>query len=143
MEQRISIITLGVIDLQKSKAFYDALGWQASSDSEDGIVAYNLPQMTLALYPLEKRAKDINIPLERQRYSSVTLAYNVTSEQVVDGIIEKAVKAGAQLVQKPAKTFWGGYSGHFSDLDGTLWEVAYNPFAPLGPNGEFQWNGVK
>ena len=144
MEQRISIITLGVSDLKKARAFYDALGWKvASEDQVEEIVAYDLQNMTLALYPLNKLAEDAKIPVERSGYSTITIAYNVNSETEVNETLEEVQKAGGKLIKTAEKVFWGGYSGYFSDPDGNLWEVAYNPFAPLGPKGEFQWSGVK
>lgn len=144
MEQRISIITLGVSDLKKARAFYDALGWKvASEDKTEEIVAYDLQNMTLALYPLDKLAEDAKISVERSGYSTITIAYNVNSETEVNETLEEAQKAGGKLIKAAEKVFWGGYSGYFSDPDGNLWEVAFNPFAPLGPKGEFQWGGVQ
>ncbi len=142
MEQRLSIITLGVSDLKELRAFYDALGWEvASEDQAEEIVVYDLISMTLCLYPLDKLAEDAKVKVEPRTYSTITLAYNVRSEEEVDATLEEAVKAGGKLVKPAEKVFWGGYSGYFADPDGNLWEVAHNPFAPLGPNGEFQWNG--
>jgi len=144
MEQRISIITLGVSDLKKARAFYDALGWKVASENKtEEIVAYDLQNMTLALYPLSKLAEDAQIPVERSGYSTTTIAYNVNSEIEVDKTLEEVQKAGGELIKTAEKVFWGGYSGYFSDPDGNLWEVAHNPFAPLGPKGEFQWGGVQ
>lgn len=143
MEQRLSIITLGVRDIKKSKAFYDALGWKSSSSqSSEEIVAYDLTAMTLALYPLQKLAEDANIQVEATAHSTITLAYNVSTEEDVETTLTEAVNAGGNIVKPAEKAFWGGYSGYFADPDGTLWEVACNPFSKLGENGEFQWNGV-
>lgn len=142
MDQRLSIITLGVSDPKKSKSFYDGLGWKCSSTQQaEEIVAYDLQNMTLALFPREKFAQDVNVAIEKPKYSSFSLAYNVRSEAEVDRMMKEAVGAGAELVKAPEKAFWGGYSGYFADPDGNLWEVAFNPFSKLGPNGEFQWNG--
>ena len=142
MEQRISIITLCVSDLKRARAFYDALGWKAASEEEaDGIVAYDLQNMTLALYPWDKLAQEANIPKERSGYSAFTIAYNVRSENEVDQMLEEVKGAGGKIIKPAEKVFWGGYSGYFSDPDGHLWEVAYNPFSTLGPKGEFQWGG--
>jgi len=142
MEQRLSIITLGVSDLKKSRAFFDKLGWKvASEDQSENIVVYDLISMSLALYPLDKLEEDANIKVERQKYSSFTIAYNVRSKEEVDTTLDQALKSGAELVKPAEEAFWGGYSGYFADPDGNLWEVAHNPFAPLGPKGEFQWNG--
>jgi len=142
MDQRISVITIGVADLKRSRAFYDALGWKvASEDQADQIVAYDLISMTLCLYPLNKLAEDAKVKVQRQEYSTITVAYNVRSEEEVDATLEEAVKAGGKLVKPAEKVFWGGYSGYFADPDGNLWEVAFNPFSKLGPEGEFRWKG--
>lgn len=142
MDQRLSVITLGVADLKRSRAFYDALGWKVASEEQaDEIVAYDLINMTLCLYPLDKLAEDARIEVTSQKYSNITLAYNVRSEKEVDEAIIEAVRAGGKLVKAAEEVFWGGYSGYFADPDGNLWEVAFNPFAPLGPDGEFRWEG--
>jgi len=142
MEQRLSIITLGVADLKRSRAFYDALGWKVASEEQaEQIVAYDLISMTLCLYPLDKLGEDAKIKVNHQEYSTITLAYNVRSEEEVDAALAEAVKAGGKLIKTAEKVFWGGYSGYFADPDGNLWEVAFNPFAPLGPDGEFRWKG--
>ncbi len=143
MEQRISLVTLGVSDLAKASAFYDALGWKiSSSDKEEGIIAYDLQSMALALYPWEKLAEDAGVPVERSGHSAFAIAYNAPSEREVEEILRQAERAGGRIIKAAEKAFWGGYSGYFSDVDGHLWEVAYNPFSKLGPNGEFQWGGA-
>ena len=115
MEQRLSIITLGVSDLKKSRAFFDALGWKvASEDQAEEIVAYDLINMTLALYPLDKLEEDAKVKVERQTYSAFTIAYNVRSEEEVEATLKEAVKAGGKLVKPAEKAFWGGYSGYFA-----------------------------
>ena len=142
MDQRISIVTLGVSDLKRTRAFYDALGWKVASEEQaDQIVAYDLISMTLCLYPLDKLGEDAKIKVNRQEYSTITLAYNVRSEEEVDAALAEAVKAGGKLIKTAEKVFWGGYSGYFADPDGNLWEVAHNPFSKLGPDGEFRWLG--
>jgi predicted lactoylglutathione lyase len=143
MQQRISIITLGVADLKKAKAFYDALGWKVASDETlEEIVAYDLQSMALALYPWEKLALDAQVPVERSGYSSFSIAHNLNSEEEVSELLSKIPDAGGTILKPATKAFWGGFSGCFADPDGHIWEIAYNPFAKLGPNGEFQWNGV-
>ena len=143
MQQRLSILTLGVTDLAKSRKFYDTLGWRIAEDkNSDAIVAYNLQQMTLALYPRKDLAEDATITMEHTGYSNFALAYNVNSEAEVDSVLQEAEKAGGAITKPAQKAFWGGYSGYFSDPDKFLWEVAFNPFSPLGANGEFQWGGV-
>jgi len=143
MEQRLSIITLGVADLQRAKAFYDALGWKVASDaSVEEIVAYDLQSMALAIYPWEKLAKDANVPAERSGYSSFSIAHNLNTEEEVSELLSKIPEAGGTILKPATKAFWGGFSGCFADPDGHIWEIAFNPYAKLGPNGEFQWNGV-
>ncbi|MBL4588463.1 MAG: VOC family protein [Alphaproteobacteria bacterium] len=144
MEQRLSIITLGVQDLVKSRAFYDALGWKVASEVQsEEIVTYDLIGMTLALYPLNKLEEDATVKVKPQENSTFTIAYNVVSTEDVETTLLEAVSAGGKLVKPADKAFWGGYSGYFSDPDGYLWEVAHNPFSQLGPKGEFQGNGYE
>ena len=139
MEQRVSFITLGVAELERSKNFYCALGWKTANENDDGIVVYNLQQMAIALYQVDNLAKDAQVDMQREAYPKFTLAYNVESENEVETILLDAQKAGAQIIKSAQKVFWGGYSGYFADPDNFLWEVAYNPYAKLGDNGEFQW----
>ena len=140
MQQRISIITLGVLDLEKANQFYSSLGWQVANKNNEGIVVYNLQQMALALYPVEKLTEDSQVELATNGHPKFTLAYNVDSESKVDDVLVEAESAGARIIKPAQKVFWGGYSGYFADPDNFLWEVAYNPFAKLGANGEFSWN---
>lgn len=145
MQQRLSIVTLGVSNLKKSKQFYDSLGWKAANEGEkesNEIVAYNLNGMAFALYPIDKVADEFPsiIPPKLNGYSSFTMAYNVNSEKEVDEIINEAKSVGAEIVKLPEKVFWGGYSGYFSDPDGYLWEVAFNPFSKVNEDGSFQWS---
>ncbi len=143
MDQRVSIITLGVSDLQKAKAFYDGLGWkEVEQTAGEEIIAYDLHAMTLTLYPWDKLAEDAGVSSERAGSSAITLAYNVSSESEVDETITHVKTLGATITKPPQKAFWGGYSACFQDLDGHIWEVACNPFSKLGPKGEFQWLGV-
>jgi predicted lactoylglutathione lyase len=139
MQQRISIITLGVKEIELSKQFYNSLGWKLASKQDEGIVVYNLNQMALALYPVDKLAEDAPVELQLQGFPKCALAYNVNSESEVDSVLAEAERAGARIIKSAQKVFWGGYSGYFSDPDNFLWEVAYNPFITLGSNGEFQW----
>jgi len=143
MQQRLSIITLGVSDLKKSKQFYDSLGWKAANEGEkesNEIVAYNLNGMAFALYPIEKLGDEFSfVKPSLNSYSSMTMAYNVSSEKEVDDVINEAKSIGAEIVKMPEKVFWGGYSGYFCDPDGYLWEVAFNPFSKVKDDGSFQW----
>lgn len=144
MEQRVSLITLGVADLKASRRFYDSLGWKAATKKDDeNIVCYDLQSMALALHPWSMLAKDANVSPHRSGASGITLAHNVSSKEDVADILAKAEQAGAKIIKQPQDTEWGGFNGYFADPDGYLWEVAYNPFSPLGANGEFQWAGAK
>ena len=137
MEQRISIVTLGVSDLMRSREFYERLGWRRSGNS-DGIVFFQAGGMALALYPREELAKDANVPAEGQGFGGMTLAYNARSREEVDTVLAEAQRAGARLMKAAADAFWGGYSGYFSDPDGFLWEVAWNPFFPIAEDGSIK-----
>ncbi|NOH78412.1 VOC family protein [Vibrio sp. RE86] len=127
MEPRVSIITLGVKDLERSYQFYTQLGFPSSKTPKDGIIFFKTGGVCLALYPLDALAEDVSpkMSITEQGFSGVTLAHNTRSKQEVDEILAKAVTLGAKL-EKPAQdVFWGGYSGYFSDPDGYLWEIAF------------------
>lgn len=131
MEPRISIITLGVADLERSYRFYkDGLGLPTTGSPEGGIIFFQTQGITLALYPYQDLADDIspewNEP--RSKFSGITLAHNVRERAEVDEVLATAVAAGANIVKPAADTFWGGYSGYFTDPDGYLWEVAWGAF---------------
>ncbi len=131
MKPKISVITLGISDLERSTAFYrDALGLPKRGDFP-GITFFELSGTWLALYPRDELAADAQVDPQGSGFRRFTLAHNVSSKEEVDRVIEEAKNAGA-LVQKPAgNTEWGGYSGYFSDPDGFLWEVAWNPHFDL------------
>jgi catechol 2,3-dioxygenase-like lactoylglutathione lyase family enzyme len=132
MKPRISIITLGVLNLQKSVAFYrDGLHLPTTFKDGEGIAFFQLHGTWLALYPYHALAEDANLPPERARFGGVTLAHNVASKAEADAVLEQALAAGATLLKPAADTFWGGYGGYFADHDGHPWEVAWNPFFPL------------
>lgn len=135
MEPRISLITLGVADLARSRRFYEAMGFSASRDSQGDVVFFQAGGMALALYPRGKLAEDAMVPDSAPGFSGITLAHNVASPAAVDRVIGEAVAAGGRLVKTGQPVFWGGYSGYFADPDGHLWEVAHNPFFPLGEDG--------
>lgn len=143
MEQRVSLITLGVADLERAAAFYEALGWRRE-DSPDGVIAFNLLGQTLGLYPLDKLAEDIGVPVGdlKPGASTVTLAHNVRSAEEVAPLLAAAEAAGGTVLKPAQDVFWGGHHGYFADPDGHYWEVAFNPFSPLGEqDGAFQWGG--
>ena len=128
MEPRISIITLGVTDLPRSVEFYrDGLGLPLVDENTESIAFFQNKGTWLALYPREALAADVGVDTEGSGFSGVTLAHNVRSREEVDALLTTAVAAGAKLVKPAADTFWGGYSGYFSDPDGYLWEIAWNP----------------
>lgn len=141
VEPRISIITLGVADLQRAYHFYkDGLGLPTTMDPEKGIVFFQTGGTCLALYPREKLAEDVGerfaaSPAGEGGFSGVTLAHNTRKKSEVDTILKRAEAAGGKL-EKPAQdTFWGGYSGYFSDPDGHLWEVAWAESWAFHPDG--------
>lgn len=143
MDRRISLITLAVTDMEASAAFYEALGWKRA-DSPVGVIAFDLLGQVLSLYPKTGLAEDLGIDVaEIGGFSGVTLGYNTREKPEVDQIMDAASAAGAKVMKPAQEVFWGGYHGYFSDLDGHVWEVAHNPFSPLGSNGEFQWNGAE
>jgi len=127
MDPRISIITLGVRDLARSVAFYgDGLGLPRR-DGDDGIAFFETSGTWLALFPREALAEDATVSAEGSGFPGFTLAHNVRSPEEVDALLAQAIAAGAKSVKPAAETSWGGYSGYFSDPDGFLWEVAWNP----------------
>jgi len=133
MNPRISMITLGVRDLAVAIEFYEkGLGFPRM-ESPPEVAFFTLNGTWLGLYGRKALAEDATVSAEGQGFESFTLAHNVGSEHEVDEVIALAVEAGATLVKKPQKVFWGGYSGYFKDPDGHLWEVAYNPFFWVGP----------
>ncbi len=127
MEPRISIITLGVSDLEKSYEFYTSLGFPTSRKPDSGIVFFKTGGVCLALYPFDELAKDVSpdFKAERPEFSGITLAHNTKEKSEVDAILKLAEKSGGKIEKQAQDVFWGGYSGYFSDPDGYLWEVAY------------------
>ena len=138
MEQRVSLITLGVADLQRSTEFYERLGWRRSMVQAQGVMFFQVGGMALALYPRDELARDANIPSDGSGFSGMTLSYNTRHREEVDSVLAQAQAAGAKLVKPAQDAFWGGYSGCFSDLDGFLWEVAWNPSFPIGEDGSIR-----
>ena len=136
MKPRISMITLGVKDVQASVRFYQALGFPKTDFDSDDVAFFSLNGTWLGLYGREALAEDAGVPSDGGHFSGVTLAHNVESDALVDETLQQAVDAGATLVKPGQKVFWGGYSGYFADPDGHLWEVANNPFTWIGPKDE-------
>ena len=135
MEPRISLVTLGVADLPRARAFYEALGWRASPASQEGVVFFQANGLALSLYGRPELAEDAGIEDRPTGFAAITLAYNGRSEAEVDQVFASALAAGATGVKVPERALWGGYSGYFADPDGHLWEVAHNPFFPLDARG--------
>jgi catechol 2,3-dioxygenase-like lactoylglutathione lyase family enzyme len=139
MRQKLNLITLGVDDFEKSLEFYESgLGWKRSEKSMDDLALFPLGGMTLALYPRQELAKDTTLAYQPSEFSGLTISYNAKSETEVDDILQKVEQLGATIVKPAQKVFWGGYSGYFKDLDGYLFEVAYNPFWELDENGNLK-----
>ena len=137
MEPRVSIICLGVADLKTSRNFYEnGLGWKASSISSEGIVFFQLGGIVLGLYPTDKLAEDALQNPYGTGFKGVTLAHNVPAKEDVAKVLLHAEKAGASIVKEAQDVFWGGHSGYFSDPDGHLWEVAWNPYCVMNERGE-------
>jgi uncharacterized protein len=134
MEQRVSLVTLGVADLARARAFYEALGWKTGASPADDVVFFQAGGSVLALWGREQLAEDSAVE-DPGGWGGVTLAYNGRSPEEVDAVIEEARAAGASIVREPAATFWGGYSGVFLDPEGHPWEVAHNPHWTIEEDG--------
>lgn len=135
MEPRLSLVTLGVADLARARAFYERMGFVASPASNDNVAFFKAGGVVLALFGRTALAHDAGVADTPSGFSGVTLAHNVRSESEVDTVLAAAVVAGGRLVQPARRVFWGGFSGYFADPDGHLWEVAHNPFFPLDAQG--------
>jgi uncharacterized glyoxalase superfamily protein PhnB len=134
VDQRVSVITLGVEDLGRARAFYEALGWRSQSPPEIEVVFFQAGGLVVSLWDRTSLARDSGVE-PGSGFGGVTLAYNVGSPADVDSVIEQARVAGARIAREPGETFWGGYSGVFVDPDGHPWEVAHNPRWTLAPDG--------
>jgi uncharacterized protein len=137
--QRLSIVTLGVANLERSTAFYRALGWEPNAASTDGIVWFATAGSVVGLFPRGELAEDVgvaDVPLIGFR--GVTLAMNFENETLVDAAMADALSAGAELIKRPTKTPWGGYSGYFADPDGHYWELVFAPGFTVLPNGRLE-----
>jgi catechol 2,3-dioxygenase-like lactoylglutathione lyase family enzyme len=134
MDQRISLITLGVTDLSRARAFYQALGWHEAPGPGDDVAFFQAGGMVFALWDRARLADDSTVA-DGGGWGGVTLAYNVGSTAEVNAVITEARAAGAVIGREPAETFWGGYSAVFVDPDGHPWEVAHNPGWTLGSDG--------
>jgi catechol 2,3-dioxygenase-like lactoylglutathione lyase family enzyme len=126
MDQRLSLVTLGVADVDRAREFYEALGWNTGAEPGDDVAFFQAGGMIVALWDRAKLAED-SVVEDSAGWGGVTFAYNVRSPAEVDAVIEEARKAGATIGREGDETFWGGYSGVFIDPDGHPWEVAHNP----------------
>ncbi|MGH2995175.1 MAG: VOC family protein [Gaiellaceae bacterium] len=134
MQQRLSLVTLGVGDLARARAFYEALGWKTGAEPDADVVFFQAGGMIVALWDRAALAADSGVE-DPGGYGGITLAHNVRSPGEVDAVIAEARKAGATIAREPAETFWGGYSGVFVDPGGHPWEVAHNPHWTIGQDG--------
>lgn len=139
MDARLTMITLGVRDLPRAVAFYrDGLGWPLSKMSNDNVAFFRTGGVVLGLYPWDDLAEDATVDAEGKGFRGVTIAHNVATREEVAAVLGQAEAAEATIVKPAQDVFWGGHSGYFADPDGHLWEVAWNPLAPLGPDGAMQ-----
>jgi len=134
MEQRLSVITLGVADLARARAFYEALGWTTGAGPDDDVVFFQAGGMVVALWGRSQLAEDSGIT-EGEGWGGITLAHNVRSPSEVDSLMSEAAGAGATITRRAGDTFWGGYSGVFLDPDGYPWEIAHNPHWTIAEDG--------
>ena len=134
MDQRVSLITLGVADLRRARAFYEALGWHTNAGPEDDVIFFQAGGMIVGLWGRDQLAQDSGVE-DNGGWGGVALAMNVSSPAEVDAVLDEARAVGAKVPREGADTFWGGYSGLFIDLDGHPWEVAHNPHWTLDPDG--------
>ena len=134
MEQRVSLVTLGVRDLARARAFYETFGWRTNAAADDDVVFFQAGGMIVALWSRVELAEDSGVH-DSGGWGGITLAHNVRSPGEVDAVIAEAEAAGATVTRSGAETFWGGYSGAFTDPDGHAWEVAHNPHWTLAEDG--------
>jgi catechol 2,3-dioxygenase-like lactoylglutathione lyase family enzyme len=138
MEPRISLVTLGVADLARARAFYEALGWTTGAEPGDDVAFFQAGGAVLALWGREQLAEDSGVDHDSGGFGGITLAHNVRSPAEVDAVIAEARAAGGRIAREPGETFWGGYSALFHDLDGHPWEVAHNPHWTLRDDGSVE-----
>ncbi|GGA30040.1 VOC family protein [Neptunicoccus cionae] len=138
--QRVTMITLSVLNIAVSREFYLKLGWQEAKGGNDKIAFFKLRGLYLSLYSRDALTSDIGMPIATRTTGAITLATNYESPDAVDAAYDTALKAGAIDVTKPAKTDWGGYSGMIADPDGHLWEYAHNPFWSFDDDGYLTGN---
>ncbi len=135
METRISLVTLGVADLERASAFYEALGWKRKVLEAEGVRFFQAGCMAFGLYPRTALAEDAGVENSAPGFSGVTLAQNVREKADVEAVLAEAAAAGGAIVKPAQDVFWGGYHGYFSDPDGHLWEIAWNPGFEIDASG--------
>ena len=135
MEQRITLVTLGVENLERSTAFFERLGWRRSVREATGVSFFQCGGIAVGLCPMADLARDAGVSPDRSGFGGFAIAHNTRSKDEVDAVLEEAKSAGAEIVKAAEEAFWGGYSGYFQDLDGHLWEVAWNPGFALDEEG--------
>jgi len=136
MQPRVNIISLGVANVKAATTFYqEKFGWELTNASNENISFFQLNGVLLSLYPREKLAEDATLDHTGSGFKGFTLAYNTRTKEEVDEIFTNLKSKGVHIVKQPEKVFWGGYSGYVADLDGNLWEIAYNPFLELDAEG--------
>ncbi|MEY2552411.1 MAG: uncharacterized protein QOC57_271 [Ilumatobacteraceae bacterium] len=132
---RLSLVTLGVADVARSTSFYEALGWQRSSASNDDVSFFQLGGLALSVFSRQSLADDAAVPAEGHGFSGIALAMNLESEAEVDRVAAEWAACGGTVIKQPRRVFWGGYSGYVADPDGHLWEIAHNPGFALSADG--------
>jgi predicted lactoylglutathione lyase len=139
VEQRLSVVTLGVSDLGRARRFYEALGWKRGN-TDDGVAFFQIPGAVLALWSREALAAEAGL-VDNGGFGGISLSYNARSKADVDTVLAEAKAVGAKILRPAADTFWGGYSGYFADPDGHPWEVAWNPSWSLDKHGRVSLSG--
>lgn len=139
MEPRVSLVTLGVADIKAARKFYEeGLGWPISAASNDSVVFIKTAGAVIGLYPRALLAEDAKVDATGSGFRGITLAHNVRTKPEVALALKTAQAAGGKIMKQAQDVFWGGHSGYFSDIDGHLWEVAWNPHFPLNEQGDIQ-----
>jgi uncharacterized protein len=139
VDQRLSLVTLGVRDLARARRFYEGLGWKSGAAPDDDVVFFQAGCMIVALWGREQLAED-TVADDSGGWGGITLAYNARSPEEVDAVLAEAEAAGAAIPRRGAETFWGGYSGIFVDPEGHAWEVAHNPHWTIESDGAVTLN---
>src|SRR3954454_5787667 len=135
MEPRLSLVTLGVTDLDGASAFYEGLGWPRKVGAAEGVAFFQLGAIGLSLYSRAELAADAGVPLQNEPSQGFTLAYNTRSRDEVDAVLGQAEALGGRITRPAQEAFWGGYHGHFADPEGFLWEIAWNPGFAIAADG--------